>query len=99
MLKKMQRRFILAAMAAFGTVMLVLVVGINIANYHRTTSMQDDLAVSLLEYEQNAHAQRERAHREHKREPREPQRLERESPPFDRMPAGGRGPEAPFMTR
>ncbi len=42
MLKKMQRRFILAAMAAFGTVMLVLVVGINTANYCRTTSMQED---------------------------------------------------------
>ena len=32
MLKKMQRRFIMAAMAAFATVMLVLVVGINMVN-------------------------------------------------------------------
>ena len=38
MLKKMQRRFIMAAMAAFATVMLMLVVGINIVNYYRTTS-------------------------------------------------------------
>ena len=41
MLKKIQRRFILAAMAAFGTVMLLIIVGINAANYYRTTSMQD----------------------------------------------------------
>ena len=49
MLKKMQRRFILAAMAAFGTVMLVLVAGINGANYVQTMSMQDHLAMVLLE--------------------------------------------------
>lgn len=52
MLKKMQRRFILAAMSAFGTVMLMIVIGINIGNYCRTTSMEDDLIVGLLEYEQ-----------------------------------------------
>lgn len=48
MLKKIQRRFILAAMAAFGTVMLLLIVGINAANYYRTTSMQDHMAEELL---------------------------------------------------
>ena len=38
MLKKMQRRFILAAMAAFGTVMAVLLAGINLVNFCRITS-------------------------------------------------------------
>lgn len=51
MLKKIQRRFILAAMAAFGVVMLVLIVGINGANYYRTTFMQDHQAEGLLEHE------------------------------------------------
>lgn len=41
MLKKIQRRFVLAAMAAFGTITLLIIVGINAANYYRTTSMQD----------------------------------------------------------
>lgn len=50
MLKKIRRRFILAAMAAFGTVMLVIVAGINVANYVQTTSMQDHLAADLLLY-------------------------------------------------
>ena len=52
MLKKIQRRFILAAMAAFGTVMLLILVGINAANYYRTTTMQDQLATELLTHEQ-----------------------------------------------
>lgn len=52
MLRKIQRRFILAAMAAFGTVMLLIIVGINVANYYRTTSMQDRLAETLLSHEQ-----------------------------------------------
>lgn len=52
MLKKIQRRFILAAMAAFGTVMLLIIAGINLANYYRTTSMQDRLAGELLSQEQ-----------------------------------------------
>lgn len=51
MLKKIQRRFVLAAMAAFGLVMLLIIVGINIANYYRTTSMQDRLAKELLSQE------------------------------------------------
>lgn len=50
MLKKLQRRFILAAMAAFGTVMLLIIAGINVANYYRTTMMQDRLARDLLEH-------------------------------------------------
>lgn len=50
MLKKIRRRFILAAMAAFGTVMLVILAGINVANYIQTTSMQDHLAADLLLY-------------------------------------------------
>lgn len=50
MLKKIQRRFILAAMAAFGTVMVLIVVGINWANYVQTASMQDQLALRLLEH-------------------------------------------------
>ena len=51
MLKKMQRRFILAAMAAFGTVTLVLLAGINIVNYYRTAAAQDDMVQSLLQRE------------------------------------------------
>ncbi|MCI8541906.1 MAG: hypothetical protein HFH95_01055 [Lachnospiraceae bacterium] len=54
MLKKMQRRFILAAMAAFGTVMVVWLVGINLVNYYRTTSMRDEMAEELLRREQRA---------------------------------------------
>lgn len=52
MLKKMQWRFILAAMAAFGTVMLVLAAGINIANYCQRAAMQDDMLNGIYEYEQ-----------------------------------------------
>lgn len=59
MLKKMQRRFIMAAMAAFGTVMLALLVGINAVNYCRTTSMQDDMTASLLEYAQRMYERAE----------------------------------------
>lgn len=51
MLKKMQRRFIAAAMAAFGTVMLVLVTVINVVNYCQTAARQDDLAENLLRHE------------------------------------------------
>ena len=52
MLKKIQRRFILAAMAAFGVVMLIIITGINVANYYHTTSMQDHLIGELLKHEQ-----------------------------------------------
>lgn len=51
MLKKIQKRFILAAMAAFGVVMLVIIAGINAANYYRTTSMQDHLIRDLMTHE------------------------------------------------
>nr|WP_300816508.1 ATP-binding protein [uncultured Acetatifactor sp.] len=54
MLKKMQRRFILAAMAAFGTVMAVLLAGINLVNFCRITSAQDEMAANLLSREQRA---------------------------------------------
>ena len=54
MLKKMRRRFILAAMSAFGLVMGILLVGINLVNYHRTTSMQDRKAENLLDREERA---------------------------------------------
>ena len=52
MLKKMQRRFILAAMAAFGTVMLILLAGINIVNFQHTTAAQDEMVRNLLRREQ-----------------------------------------------
>ncbi len=59
MLKKIQRRFVLAAMAAFGTVMLLVLVGINVANYYRTTSMQDQLAKELLLHERTVSVKRQ----------------------------------------
>ena len=59
MLKKIQRRFILAAMAAFGTVTLLIIAGINAANYYRTTAMQDGLAEALLSHEQAVPAKRQ----------------------------------------
>lgn len=52
MLKRLQRRFILSAMAAFGTVMLVIVIGINGVNYVQTASKQDEMIGNLLVYEQ-----------------------------------------------
>ena len=102
MLKKMQRRFIMAAMAAFATVMLMLVVGINIVNYYRTTSMQDGLAAILLEYEKRAYEHRTRRNftadaksKENKRKPTAHQ--EPDFPALSEMPGGG--PEARFTTR
>lgn len=53
-MKKMRRRFILAAMAAFGTVMAILLAGINLVNYYRTTAMEDEMAKMLLQREQGA---------------------------------------------
>ncbi len=102
MLKKMQRRFIMAAMAAFATVMLVLVVGINIVNYYRTTSTQDGLAARLLEYEQRAYEHRARRNASQDENPKEHERRtsahqEPEFPPISEMPGGG--PEARFTTR
>ncbi len=52
MLKKMRRRFILAAMTAFGTVMLVLAAGINLVNYYQVTASQDNMLNEIYEYEQ-----------------------------------------------
>lgn len=102
MLKKMQRRFIMAAMAAFATVMFVLVVGINIVNYYRTTSTQDGLAASLLEYERRAYEHRTRRNAAADEKPKEHERRtsthqEPEFPPISEMPGGG--PEARFTTR
>lgn len=52
MLRKMQQRFILAAMAAFGTVMLFLAAGINLINYSVTTAASDKMLNGIAEYEQ-----------------------------------------------
>lgn len=102
MLKKMQRRFIMAAMAAFATVMLVLVVGINIVNYYRTTATQDDLAASLLEYEKRAYEHRTRRKFSSDAQSKENDKRfsENQGPDFlqiSKMPGGG--PEARFTTR
>lgn len=102
MLKKMQRRFIMAAMAAFSTVMLVLVVGINMVNFFRTTSMQDGLAASLLEYEQRAYEYRRYSNFSPDAQSMEKKRgfsahPEPAFPPLTEMPGGG--PEARFTTR
>lgn len=56
-MKKMRRRFIVAAMTAFGTVMLVLVTVINIVNYCQTTRRQDELAENLLSHERSVCAE------------------------------------------
>lgn len=69
MLKKMRKQFILSAMAAFGTVMLAIVIGINAVNYFQTTAMQDKLIEDLLEYECRA-----------LEEPREPRRPVKDMP-------------------
>ena len=50
MLKKMQRRFILAAMAAFGCVMLILTMGINLINYFQIAASQDAILDQIYEY-------------------------------------------------
>lgn len=102
MLKKMQRRFIMAAVAAFGTVMLVLVVLINAVNYFRTTSIQDGMAAKLLEYERRAHEHRENRgaspdKRFKEQEWRHAPQPEADFPPISEMPGGG--PEARFTTR
>lgn len=100
MLKKMQRRFIMAAMAAFGTVMFVLVVGINIINYDRTISVQDDMAASLLEYVQQMYAHRENELTDggvNTQRRWDPAYSEPEFPPIAEMLGGG--PEARYTTR
>ncbi len=102
MLRKMQTRFIMAAMAAFGTVMLVLVVGINIVNYCRMTSSQDGMAASLLEYERRVHEHRRRKNTLPDKKSKEQERKilsqpEPDFPPVSEMPGGG--PEARFTIR
>lgn len=51
MLRKLQRRFILAAMAAFGAVMVLLVAGINLVNYFRMAASQDEVLDGIYEYD------------------------------------------------
>ena len=53
MLKKMQNRFILAAMAAFGFVMVLVVVGINVTNYVQMVASQDKVLEGIHDYNQN----------------------------------------------
>lgn len=53
MLKKMQKRFILAAMAAFGLVMVLLVVAINAANMIQMAVSQDELLKRIHDYNRN----------------------------------------------
>lgn len=95
MLKKIQRRFILAAMAAFGTVMLLIIAGINAANYYRTTSMQDHLAAELLVHGQAVFFGSETPFMA---AGGKPERDLQAPPPPDRGMTG-RNPEAAFMTR
>lgn len=52
MLRKLRLRFILSATAAFGSVMLVLVIGINLLNYNVTKRRQDETINGIMEYEQ-----------------------------------------------
>ena len=52
MLKKMQRRFVLVALSAFFAVMLLVVAGINLLNYHQTRQSQEQTLSGILEYEQ-----------------------------------------------
>lgn len=52
MLKRLRLRFILSAMAAFGFVMLILVIGINLLNYSVMMARQDETIAGIMEYEQ-----------------------------------------------
>lgn len=51
MLKKMRWRFVASAMAAITAVVLVLVSGMNLWNYHLTTQRQDSILAGLMERE------------------------------------------------
>lgn len=51
MLRKMRWRFVGSAMAAITAVVLVLVGGMNLWNYHLTTQRQDHILLGLLERE------------------------------------------------
>lgn len=57
MLKKIQRRFILAAMTAFALVMLVLIAGINLLNHYQLTRSQDQKIQGILEYDRMIRSQ------------------------------------------
>lgn len=57
MLKRLRLCFILSAMAAFGFVMLILVIGINLLNYSVTMARQDETIAGIMEYEQMKEAQ------------------------------------------
>ena len=59
MLKKMRSRFILAAMFAFGIVMLLLALGINVLNYYVTAARQDEMLRGIMGYEQMKTSQHE----------------------------------------
>lgn len=51
MLKKLRWRFIGAAMGAFSTVILILLLAVNLWNYHITTRQQDSTLSLLQEFE------------------------------------------------
>lgn len=51
MLKKMRWRFIGAAMAAFTSVVLILLCFVNLWNYHSVTNQQDEALTRLMEVE------------------------------------------------
>ncbi len=57
MLKKMQNRFILAAMVAFGLVMLLLVAGINIASCVRMSVSQKEMLERISDYNKRIEAE------------------------------------------
>lgn len=50
MLKKMRSRFIMLAVSAFGSVMLLLIVGINLINYFQIGVSQDVILEQIYEY-------------------------------------------------
>lgn len=53
MLKRMQNRFILSAMVAFGFVMVLVVVGINITNHLQMVTSQDEMLERIHDYNRN----------------------------------------------
>lgn len=107
MLKKMRWRFIGAAMAAFATVVLILVVGMNLWNRHIIIQRQDDILSRLAEWETGAAAGPE--HRQDR--PQGPGRLDQQDAPPERDqdrqdkdfampgPFGGHSPEFRYSLR
>lgn len=57
MFKKLRLRFISSAMAAFGFVTMIVVIGINLINYSVTMIRQDEMISGIMEYEQMKTAQ------------------------------------------